>query len=526
MGDATDETIGRLEGLEARVHAVSRHYDDAPWLAENFALELPGKAETSLLVDVEGELAGFLIASRTAAGLHVHRLAVDPRHQGEGLASTLLARLISSAQGVVTVNSDPKNVGALHIYRRAGFREVELNRHGKVLLVTRHLRPTADLRVWYLFTGIGMETGHAAHVPDLVDVMSQLSRTAAVQYGDPDDLATMSFSFSWIKSFVRLVTRARGERVDVIFVRIHWKLALLLWTAGRLGGWDVVLWSSGGQGYREGTKLSWRSRVVQALHQTVLRRGVDAVMTGPPHVLQEYSARYSLSPDRLLLACNDVDVEKWRRAAGIRPELSRDGPVTDWLAAHHRLIYVHGLDELRGADRLPQLLRGLEERLENVRVLVLGDGPLLASLEGSGLLLAGRVPNSVAAWAIGQSHCMLVPSRQEGFPRVLLESMALGIPAVAFDVGGCADVVGAMADLYVAPDGEVARMVDLATAATLRCASRGPHAELVERAYAFDTAKVAANLLATLRALRTDGAATAAWLAESLWRPNFHDEEN
>lgn len=53
-----------------------------------------------------------------------------------------------------------------------------------------------------------------------------------------------------------------------------------------------------------------------------------------------------------------------------------------------------------------------------------------------------------------------MPSEEEGFPRVLLEAMALGIPYVASDVGAVKDITPIEADEYVVPSGDVSGFVD------------------------------------------------------------------
>ena len=522
LRDLTNDLLGPLVELERRVHQASAHYDDAPWDLEAFTRPLPGKKELSLVAVASGKPVGFLVASSRPDGVHVHRVAVDPDHWSTGIASWMLARLFAQSSGVITINCDRRNQRALAIYTRAGFRVSETTPVGKLLLSTDALAPVETLRMWYVFTTSGMRSGHAAHVPGLVDALSRISRTTAVRYGDPVDLPPLRLNLSWARAFARLVARARREGVDVIFVRIHWKLAALLWLAGRLGGgWRVALWSSGGVGFLPGSRLGVRKRAGRLIHAFVLRRAVDAVVTGPPRLLDQYADRYGIDQHRMLLASNDVNVEAWRTQAVSEPELASQPVVQRWLSSPHRFIYVHGLDPIRGADRLPDLLAEIRKELADAELLVLGDGPLSPLLATEPLLMAGRVPNDVAAWAMAQSHCLVVPSRQEGFPRVLLEAMALGVPCVSFDVGGCSDIMGELRDSYVAPDGDLVRMAALAVAAARLPVAGAARSELVERAAVFDTEPVAAALGATLRCLRAQGSGSAAWLSRSLWRPAF-----
>ncbi|MEV1068821.1 GNAT family N-acetyltransferase [Streptomyces sp. NPDC050263] len=521
LADLPDDSLGALVELERLVHRESAHYDDRPWDLENFTRPLPGKRELSLVAKESGKPVGFLVATSRPDGVHVNRVAVDPRHRGTGVASWLLARLFAQSSGAVTINCDPGNRPAIALYTRAGFRVRGTTPAGKLLLSTDPLIPVEKLRVWYVFNTAGMRSGHASHVPGLIDALSHTCRATAVRYGDPTDLPPLRLSLDWARAFLRLVARARRERVDVVFVRIHWKLAALLWLAGRMGGgWRVALWSSGGVGVLSGARLGLRARAGRLVHRQVLRRMVDAVVTGPPRLIDQYAGRYGLDRDRMLLACNDVNGEALRTLTD-GPEPAWEPIVRRWLKAPHRFLYVHSLDAIRGADRLPRLLAEIRKDLPDAELLVLGDGLLVTQLAPEPVLMAGRVPNDVVVRVMAQAGCLLVPSRQEGFPRVLVEAMAVGVPCVSFDVGGCADVMGELRDRYVAPDGDLERMAELAVEAARTPLPEAARTELVQRAAVFDTEPVASALAVTLRSLRSQGAGPAAWLSRSLWRPAF-----
>ncbi|CAL9677860.1 hypothetical protein SUDANB105_08171 (plasmid) [Streptomyces sp. enrichment culture] len=134
--EVADELLDVLVEMERRAHEASEHYDTAPWQRENFALDLPGKRELSLVATVSGRPAGFLIASRRPDGTHVHRVATDPRHRRTGVASGLIAAFLARTPGVVTLVCDAGNRPALALYTRAGFRVTGTTPEGKLSLAT------------------------------------------------------------------------------------------------------------------------------------------------------------------------------------------------------------------------------------------------------------------------------------------------------------------------------------------------------------------------------------------------------
>lgn len=108
-----------------------------------------------------------------------------------------------------------------------------------------------------------------------------------------------------------------------------------------------------------------------------------------------------------------------------------------------RLLLLGSVSEEKGpAIALSAVRRLAAERPVELRVV--GGGPLLEPLRsglapGEPITFTGPVDDvrGHLAWA----DVLLLTSRTEGLPGVVLEAAAAGVPAVAFDVGGVSDVV-------------------------------------------------------------------------------------
>jgi glycosyltransferase involved in cell wall biosynthesis len=122
---------------------------------------------------------------------------------------------------------------------------------------------------------------------------------------------------------------------------------------------------------------------------------------------------------------------------------------SNWrLQAKPRVLIVGTLNENKGQGRFLQ--RVLEDRL-NLEVWLVGDGPdrvrcqELAARYGrtDDVRLFGRLGHCELAELLPEADVMVVYSREEATPRVILEGMAAGLPIVATDVGFIRDILGA-----------------------------------------------------------------------------------
>lgn len=123
-------TRARTEELLDVLLEMDRGTKGEPWASSHFLFEVPEKWKWSrLATSRDGQVVGFLFASRKSDVVHVHRMAIAEAFRSQGVGSALLRSLVNDArnQGFsrVTMKVAPQNTRALRLYERLGFHIVE-----------------------------------------------------------------------------------------------------------------------------------------------------------------------------------------------------------------------------------------------------------------------------------------------------------------------------------------------------------------------------------------------------------------
>ena len=112
-----------------------------------------------------------------------------------------------------------------------------------------------------------------------------------------------------------------------------------------------------------------------------------------------------------------------------------------------RLLAIGRLVEQKDPVRFCQLVAGLLAAGVDCQARWVGDGPLLneAKAEADGLAVASKIEFVGSDFNVGQhiewADVLVVLSKWEGLPLVVLEGMSAGLPIIAHDVGSIGDVV-------------------------------------------------------------------------------------
>lgn len=243
-----------------------------------------------------------------------------------------------------------------------------------------------------------------------------------------------------------LAMRWNGGRL--VFVRISKFAALASAVLGRLLGWQTVFWLSGAvEDFNR--RRGFRARLGFA-GMWILFRLVDRLATGPETMVDYYRRLYRLRPRKIMLLYNDIDLVNASVASATGP------------AREFNVLLVHRLSPVRETDRyFGLLLESLEDsaRASNstIRVDICGDGPErpaleeLAKTDSKAVLVRfhGAVPQRQLDDFYRRATLFVMPSYREGFPRVVIEAMAHGLPIVATDAGGTRDLCGPIQLRYI-----------------------------------------------------------------------------
>lgn len=132
------------------------------------------------------------------------------------------------------------------------------------------------------------------------------------------------------------------------------------------------------------------------------------------------------------------------------------------------VLFVGELRELKGVDVLIEAIARLAGE-RPIRAVIVGDGPDTSAFKDKAASLGvservtftGAMP-AQAAFPLGQ--VMVVPSRAESLPYIVLEAAARTMPLIATDVGGIPEIV-AGTDTALVPPGDVGALADAIRAA-------------------------------------------------------------
>jgi len=273
---------------------------------------------------------------------------------------------------------------------------------------------------------------HFAHSYELFsDVATHMSVVWGIERGTlPPEGGTMigGKCLARVWRTVRWMRRTRKEGVTTLYVHYSFVAAYI----GSCIFPQVYLWNCG-----EAWKYP-RGFVFERMVRHVFRR--VHVVTGTTGLADAYAREYHLPRALLRVLPNSISLERFQVAhvAEARKQFH--------IPEGARVVsFIHHLSERKGAQYLPAIMKELASE-QNLIFCIAGDGPYQEKLAHElnafpNVRLLGAIPNHDIPKLLSVTDVLMMPSNEEGFPRVLLEAMAMGVPFVASAVGGVKDII-------------------------------------------------------------------------------------
>lgn len=216
------------------------------------------------------------------------------------------------------------------------------------------------------------------------------------------------------------------------------------------------------EAYRGGTLVALGGRA-----EATLLSGADAVLT-VSSALREHVIECGVDPERIHVVPNGIDATLFAPAAPDGALRKRwkvpEGPV---------LGFVGGLRPWHGVEVLPELLARVASRHRDAALVIVGDGPLRATLEEkldqlglrSRVVFTGAIPHGEIPGLIRLFDVALAPYPPVNHafyfsPLKLFEYMACGVPVVAANAGQIAEVLEHGVSGLLHPPGDLDALVD------------------------------------------------------------------
>lgn len=259
-----------------------------------------------------------------------------------------------------------------------------------------------------------------------------------------------------VRSLAFLLSCYRRERPDLVH-QVTIKPVLYGSIAARLVGGIRVVNAISGFGYLlTGTRNPLRQRIVRRMYRTALRGAHAVTIFQNADDRSEFVDAGIVAASRTrLIRGSGVDCDRFV------PTPEPEGDCVVMLPS--RMLRDKGVETFVAAAQLLST-RGVRARF----VLVGGpDAGNPASIPAA-RLAAWTAAGTVEWWghaedmtdALRQAHIVVLPTRREGLPKVLLEAAATARPIVATDVPGCREVVRHEVTGLLVPPDDVVRLAD------------------------------------------------------------------
>ncbi|HVB19802.1 MAG TPA: glycosyltransferase family 4 protein [Candidatus Paceibacterota bacterium] len=254
-----------------------------------------------------------------------------------------------------------------------------------------------------------------------------------------------------------MLIRARLAGYCDFYIHYSFFSAFFASLIAKVSGGRVFYWNCG-------EPWKYKRNFLRKFFERLVYKTVTHLVTGTPSLADEYARRYGIQRASVLVMPNWIDLKRFTSA------LSREESRTMLHIPQDAkvVLFVHRLSPRKGSRMIVPVVSEVIRVYPDTIFIIVGFGPderfLHDEIWGKGLekniYLADAVANRELPDYFSAADAFFMPSEEEGFPRVLLEAMALGIPFVASNVGAVKDIIPERMHEYVIGPGDVHGFAD------------------------------------------------------------------
>lgn len=232
-------------------------------------------------------------------------------------------------------------------------------------------------------------------------------------------------------SLLAVARYLRERRPEQFLVFNHQLAILLVWLRSlRLGRFSIVARNISTLSRKAAFERSWWHRHVVRAMTIMFYRRVDIIIAQSEGMKHDLIANYGIDACCVRVIFNPLS-EQFSRYL-------RQAPLP-WSARREELLYVGRLTAIKGLDLLMASCAICMRRNRNLVLRIVGEGEEKSTLQHQArrdgiaerVVFEGYVADTAGFYA--QARVLLLTSQYEGFPNVLLESIAQGTPVVSVD---------------------------------------------------------------------------------------------
>ncbi len=225
----------------------------------------------------------------------------------------------------------------------------------------------------------------------------------------------------------------------------------------RVEGLPPLIHHEDGFNEDEQKKLNWKRNMFR-----MFALGASQSLVVPSERLEQIAKSVWKQPDgKVQRIPNGIDVKRFEK----KPQR---GALPGYKKQKGEVV-VGTLAGLRTIKNLPRLVRACAAAGDNVRLIIVGEGPEKAKIEAEAqkcgmadrLLMPGFLNNP--ARYVGLFDIFALSSDSEQFPISLIEAMAAGLPVVSTDVGDVMSMVSQPNQGFIKPASDEKQLVEALT---------------------------------------------------------------